>query len=58
MKHLPFIAMALGAMIVGCERHDFEETRKLHDKPGLAAPLVQDDAEDEAKEEKSDVHPE
>ena len=24
--------MALGAMVIGCERHDFEETRKLHDK--------------------------
>jgi len=43
MKYLPLIAMSLGAMIVGCERHDFEETRKLHDKPGLAAPLEEEE---------------
>ncbi len=29
--------LGLGALIVSCERHDFEETRKLHDKPGLAS---------------------
>lgn len=43
MKYVPLIAMAMGAMIVGCERHDFEETRKLHDKPGLAAPLEEEE---------------
>ncbi|MFU8894630.1 MAG: hypothetical protein ACNA8L_13495 [Luteolibacter sp.] len=50
MKHLPLIAIALGAMIVGCERHDFEETRKLHDKPGIAAPLEEETEKDKAKD--------
>jgi len=51
MKYLPLIAMALGAMIVGCERHDFEDTRKLHDKPGLAAPLEEDEKGGETAED-------
>jgi hypothetical protein len=25
--------ITLGALMIGCERHDFEETRELHDKP-------------------------
>lgn len=44
--------MAFGAMIVGCERHEFEGehgTRQLHEKstPGVA----QDDEEESAPEE-------
>lgn len=39
MRFFPMILMAFGAMIVGCERHDFHDeevgTRQLHvkDKP-------------------------
>ncbi len=36
MKFFPMILMACGAMIVGCERHEFtgeDGTRQLHVKP-------------------------
>ena len=40
--------MAFGALVIGCERHDFEGehgTRQLHDR---SAPVsVDDEAEDE-----------
>ena len=41
--------MALGAMVIGCERHDFEGehgTRQLHDRS--VAPSVDDMDQDEA----------
>ena len=44
MKRFSLITLFATAFMIGCERHDFEETRKLHDKPGLAAPV-----EDEGK---------
>jgi len=33
MKFLPLLLMTFGAMLIGCERHDFEDTRELHIKP-------------------------
>jgi len=33
MKFLPLLLMAFGAMTIGCERHSFEDTRELHNKP-------------------------
>lgn len=48
MKRFSLITLFAAACIIGCERHDFEETRKLHDKPGLAAP-VEDEAETGSK---------
>jgi len=35
MKFLPLLMMTLGALVVGCERHEFEGeygTRQLHEK--------------------------
>lgn len=47
MKFLPLLMIAFGAMVIGCERHDFEETRKLHDK---SAPAVVDGTDEEDAE--------
>jgi hypothetical protein len=33
MKFLPLLMMTLAALLIGCEKHDFKETRELHDKP-------------------------
>jgi len=49
MKFLPILMMALGAMIVSCERHDFEDTRKLHDR---SAPVSVDDEVEEETDKK------
>jgi len=51
MKFFPLIMMVLGAMIVGCERHDFEETRKLHDKSSPAAVESNERADEESAED-------
>jgi hypothetical protein len=31
MKLFPLLLVSLGVLGVSCERHDFEETRKLHE---------------------------
>lgn len=45
MKFLPLLMMAVGAMVIGCERHDFDVTKELHDR--TVAPSVDgEDADD------------
>lgn len=39
MKFLSLISCPWLVFISSCERQDFEETRKLHDKPSISAPV-------------------
>jgi len=47
MKFFPILMMAFGALVIGCERHDFEDTKKLHDR---SAPVSVDDEVEEETE--------
>ena len=49
MKFIPLLMMTLGALVVGCERHDFEGehgTRQLHDR-SMPEPVEDEDEETE-----------
>lgn len=47
MKFLPLLMMAFGALVIGCERHDFEDTKKLHDR---SAPVSVDEVDEEEQD--------